>query len=68
MGETVGGLTTPPQVQPRALTASRALSSRRIASRVGSAAAWSRRTSGSVWRFISTTVLTDIYIVKYQYV
>ena len=30
-----------------------ALSWRRIASRVGSAAAWSRSTSGSVWRFIA---------------
>src|SRR4029079_17733608 len=40
---------------------------RRIASRVGSAAPWSRRTSGSFERFTVRTVLTDIDIVKYQY-
>src|SRR6185295_5092688 len=39
-----------------------------MARRVGSAAAWRRRTSGSVWRFMTSgTVLTDVYIVNYQY-
>ena len=34
---------------------------------MGSAAACRSRTSGSVCRFIAATVLTDVYIVKYQY-
>ena len=65
--ETVGWLTSQQEVKSQAQTSAQSLNWRRMASRVGSAAAWSSRTSGSVWRFISSNVLTDVYIVKYQY-
>jgi hypothetical protein len=55
-------------VKSHAQTSAASLSWRRIARRVGSAAAWRRRTSGSVWRFMTSgTVLTSLYIVNYQY-
>jgi hypothetical protein len=54
-------------VKSQAQTSGLSLSWRRMASRVGSAAAWSRSTSGSVCRFTWATVLTSVYIVKYQY-
>ena len=46
--DTVGWLTSQQDVKSQAQTSAQSLSWRRIARRVGSAAAWSRRTSGSV--------------------
>ena len=50
--DTVGWLTSQQAVKSQAQTSAQSLSWRRIASRVGSAAAWRSRTSGSVWRFM----------------
>jgi hypothetical protein len=63
----VGCATSQQLVKSHAHTESTPLSWRRMASLVGSAAAWSSRTSGSIVRFMPTSILTNIDIDKYQY-
>ena len=59
----VGWLTSQQSTKSQAQTSSASLSWRRIASLVGSAAAWSRRTSGSVWRFMFDDCI-DIHLYR----
>ena len=63
---TVGWATSQHDVKSQAHTSPSLLSWRRIASRVGSAAAWRRITSGSVARFTSPTISITMSIDKYR--